>query len=217
MFKDRKDAGVQLSRILKEKITVPCTVYSIPRGGTPVGYEISERMSCPLEVLVVKKIGVPGDEEFALGAVTEGNPKELFINVQIARQLNLDKDQLDLLVERKHHEADAIAQLYRHGLEISLNVEYEALIVDDGIATGATTVAAINFLKKRGQKRIVIATPVVQVDVMAALSKIVDDVVCIYSPAKMYSVGEYYRDFSQITDQEVLLLLDNSRYRVANS
>jgi putative phosphoribosyl transferase len=212
MFRNRRNAGVQLSFMLKNMVENPCIVYAIPRGGVPVGFEVSMRVRCPLEIISVRKIGMPGDEEFALGAVTEGNPGELYFNNDTIRQLNISESAVESIVNKKHEEANEIAGLYRRGRNIFLDSRAVAVIVDDGIATGATTIAAVNFLKKMGQKKIVLAVPVVQKDLLHGLETMVDEVVCVMSPEEMYAVGEFYEDFSQVTDEEVITLMDNSSY-----
>ncbi|MCW6170815.1 MAG: hypothetical protein LVQ96_06550 [Thermoplasmatales archaeon] len=212
MFKDRKEAGIKLVNILSKTVHAPCVIYAIPRGGVPVGFEIAMRMKCPLEIIAVKKIGAPGDEELALGAVTEGNPKELFLNEYIIRQFHIDKAQLDSIINRKHHEADELGNIYRQGRPMILNRDAVSIVVDDGIATGATVIAAVNLLKNRGQERIIIATPVVEESTAGRLRSMVDNLVSVDLPKEMYSVGEFYQNFPQVTDQEVIVAMDNSRY-----
>lgn len=212
MFKDRKEAGIKLANILSKTVHAPCIIYAIPRGGVPVGFEIAMRMKCPLEIIAIKKIGAPGDEELALGAVTEGNPKELFLNKYIVRQFHIDKTQLDSIISRKYHEADELGNIYRQGRPMILNRDAVSIVVDDGIATGATVIAAVNFLKSRGQERIIIATPVVEEITAGHLRSMVDNLVSVDLPKEMYSVGEFYRNFPQVTDQEVIVAMDSSRY-----
>ena len=212
MFRDRKEAGIRLAGILSKTVHAPCIIYALPRGGVPVGYEMAMKMKCPLEIISVKKIGAPGDEELALGAVTEGDPKELFLNEYLITQFHIDKTRLDEIISRKYHEASELGNLYRHGRELILNPDAVAIVVDDGIATGATIISAVNFLKSRGQKRIIIATPVVEAEAARRLKSMVDNLISVELPSEMYSVGEFYRNFPQVTDQEVMVAMDNLRY-----
>ena len=211
MFKNRKEAGRKLAESIIRTKGERFIIYALPRGGVPVAYEIASRFSAPLDVLIVKKVGVPGDEELALGAVTEGDPPAVFWNSELVRYLRYDTKTLESLTRMVRDKITLLQNTYRHGESILKDTAATALIVDDGIATGATVKAAVNFLRGLQQKRIVVAVPVVEASVASEIEPMVDDLVCVKKVMEMYSVGEFYSDFRQVTEDEVTTLILSMR------
>lgn len=209
MFKDRVDAGRQLAERLAGFEKEKCIIYALPRGGVPVGYEVALRLKKPLEALIVKKIGAPGQEELALGAVAEGDPPKFYFNRELMAYLQIDREDISSTIERKLKEISEIQHLYRNTGALLLDREAIAIVVDDGIATGATMKAAVNLLREIKQRRIVVAVPAGQDSVLDEIRTMVDEVVCLKSVHTMYAVGEFYNDFSQVTHEIVIQMLRN--------
>lgn len=207
MFTDRKDAGRQLAKKMAGYTGKKCVVYALPRGGVPVAYEISVALNAPLETIIVKKLGVPGQEELALGAVAEGEPPTFYYNESLMNYLNIQVSDISETIERKLKEIHDIQRMYRGSHEILIEPDAVAIIVDDGIATGATMKVAINFLRKIGQKKIVVAVPAGEKQILEEIRRMVDEVICVNPVGTMYAVGEFYSDFSEIKHEIVIQLL----------
>ena len=211
MFRDRTEAGKKLAILLKKFEDEKCIIYALPRGGVPVAYEVAVRLRKPLEALIVKKIGTPGQEELALGAVAEGEPPTFYFNTELMVYLRLDEGMIRPVIDSKLREISEIQRIYRGEGSILVDNTAIAIIVDDGIATGATMKAAINFLRSVRQRKIVVAVPVAQSSTVSEIRKMVDEVICVDTVRTMYAVGEFFGDFSQVTHEEVLQLLMNVR------
>lgn len=209
LFRNRVDAGKRLASVLAEKYAgVEGIVYALPRGGVPLGLEVSQALDMPLDLIIPRKIGHPGNPEYAVCAVTEKG--ELLCD---ERELAmLDQDWLE---QRVRDEVLEAGRRRRHYLAGHAPVPVEgklAILVDDGIATGLTMRAAISDLKKRRPSQIVVAIPVIPADTALVLQNEVDDVVAILvEPYYRGSVGSYYRDFPQLGDDEVVALLSEER------
>ncbi len=216
MFRDRQDAGRKLAARLSGYRAEKCIVYGLPRGGVPVAYEIALELKKPLEALIVRKIGLPGQEEVALGAITEGTPPALYFNSDLMSRLGMTETSVKDTVDRRVKEISEMQYLYRESGKMKVDEEAVALVVDDGIATGATMRAAVNLLKSIGQKKIVIAVPVSQVSVLEEMVEIVDEVVCLEPVLNLYAVGEFYYDFSQVSHETVIQMLRNSEEQLMN-
>ena len=204
MFRNRLDAGEQLAIKLKGHSSDNCIIYAIPRGGVPVAHQIAIFLNKPLELLIVRKLGSPWEEELALGAVTEGDPPSFYLEQGMVRSLGMDAAAVDDLVRSRKKEIERMQLLFRHGRKMLIEPDATAIIVDDGIATGSTVKAAVRFLRNIDQKRIVVAAPVADQTVVDELEKLADEVVCVNVVHGLYAVGEYYRDFSQLSDKEVM-------------
>ena len=204
MFRNRMDAGEQLALKLKNHSADNCITYAIPRGGVPVAHQIAIFLNKPLELLIVRKLGYPWDEELALGAVTEGDPPSYHLEQGMIRSLGMDATAIDDLLRSRKKEIERMQLLFRHGRKMLIDPNATAIIVDDGIATGSTVKAAVRFLRNIDQKRIVVAAPVADQIVVDELEKLADEVVCVNVVHGLYAVGEYYRDFSQLSDEEVM-------------
>ncbi len=205
-FRDRFEAG----RILAEKLAAyrdraDVLVLGLPRGGVPVAWTVAQALKAPLDVFLVRKLGVPGHEELAMGAIAMGGVRAL--NVQVVRALQISPETLDRVAAQEQQERDRRERLYR-GDRPPLDVEGRIVIlVDDGLATGATMRAAVEALRQQHPARIVVAVPVGAAETCDDLRKIADEVVCVQTPEPFYAVGMWYDDFSQTTDEEVRELL----------
>lgn len=210
-FRNRKEAGILLADHLKGYANEKSTLYALPRGGVPVAYEISVRLGIPLDVLVVKKIGAPGQEELALGAVTEGDPPLVYWNHEVIDSLGFSVTHMKPYLEAKKSELGEIVQIYRGAEGFNPDMSRTSIIVDDGIATGATVEAAIQYFRTRGAKKVVVAAPVSSWDVAKKLSREADDFISIVKPRFMSSVGEFYDDFRELDHAEAKKMLEDAQ------
>lgn len=206
-FSDRREAGRKLAETLKNYAgRNDVVVLALPRGGVPVAFEIAEFLGAPLDVFVVRKLGVPGQEELAFGAIASGGA--MVLNDDLVRALRLSRDVITRVAERESIELERREKAYRDSRPKADIAGKTVIVVDDGLATGATMRAAIKALKKLGPKDIVVAVPVGSVDTCRELDQMVDVVcVCEETPEPFYGVGMWYTDFSQTTDEEVQALL----------
>src|SRR5687768_1103949 len=208
-FRDRTEAGRLLAARLEQYAGKPdVIVLALPRGGVPVGYEVAHALHVPLDVFVVRKLGIPGHEELAMGAVASGGVRVL--NGQVVRGLGIPDSVIEAVANWELQELQRRERLYR-GNRPPPDVRGKTVIlVDDGLATGSTMLAAVQALRKLGPARIVVAVPVASGDTCQLLQEYVDEVVCAATPEPFYAVGLWYRDFSQTTDEEVRELLERS-------
>lgn len=202
LFKDRRDAGKMLAKELSSYANKKETVVvGLARGGVIVADEVAKMLGLPLAVLVVRKIGAPGNEEFALGALSETG--ELLLN----EQMGVSSAYIQKIIEREKKVAQERSALYR-GKKPQVDFKNKVIIlVDDGIATGSTMEVAIRTMRNAKAKKIVLAVPVAAPDSLKRLSAQVDETVCLASPSPFYAVGNFYREFGQTTDQEIIALL----------
>ena len=209
LFRDRRAAGRLLAAKLARYAERPdVVVLALPRGGVPVAYEVARALGAPLDVFVVRKLGLPGHEEVAMGAVATGGVRVL--NEQITRALAIPEHVIDAITAREQEELARRERVYR-GDRPPLDVRGRTVIlVDDGLATGATMQAAVQALRQQQPARIVVAVPTAAPETCEALRAKVDDVVCAVTPDPFYAVGLWYDDFSQTTDDEVRELLARS-------
>ena len=205
-FRNRTDAGRQLAEKLAAYADRPdVLVLALPRGGVPVGYEVARALGAPLDVFVVRKLGVPGYEELAMGAVATGGVRVL--NDEIVRGLGISEHEIDAAVARELQELVRRERLYR-GARPPLDVGGRTVVlVDDGLATGATMRAAIQALRQQHPARASVAVPTASPDTGEALKAEADDVIFAMTPEPFFSVGHWYEDFTQTTDDEVRELL----------
>ena len=205
-FRDRTDAGA----VLATKLTAyahraDVLVLALPRGGVPVAYEVAKALEAPLDVFLVRKLGVPGHEELAMGAVASGGVRVL--NEQVVRPLRIPGHVIDAVTEEEIKELARRDRLYR-GERPAPDVRGRTVIlVDDGLATGASMLAAIRALRQLEPAHIVVAVPTASAETCQELKSEVDDVVCATTPEPFHAVGLWYEDFSQTTDEEVRDLL----------
>jgi putative phosphoribosyl transferase len=201
-YRDRADAGRILARRLERYAGRPdVVVLGLPRGGVPVAYEVAKALGAPLDVFVVRKLGVPGQEEYAMGAIASGGVRVL--NRDAVAGLGIPERVIDQVAERELRELERRERTYRDGREAPALEGRIVIVVDDGLATGASMRAAVEALKKRHPARIVVAVPVGSTDTCARLRGEVDEVVCAATPDPFYAVGPWYEEFDQTTDNEV--------------
>ncbi len=202
MFRDRRDAGIRLAeRFLSYKKKEGVLVLALPRGGVVTGFEIARRLDVSLDVLIVRKIGFPGQPELAIGAVSETGT--VVLNQSIVTTYNVSEDYINDEISRQKREISRRVQLYRQGRGIRDLSDKTIILVDDGVATGATMKAAIATLKRENIKKLIIALPVASFDTANELRNMVDEFICLETPIYFIAVGNYYYDFSQISDEEV--------------
>jgi putative phosphoribosyl transferase len=205
-FRDRAQAGHLLVARLAAYANRPdALVLALPRGGVPVGYEVARALHVPLDVMIVRKLGVPGQEELALGAIASGGVCAL--NDDVIRALGIPEDLIHEVATREQHEVERSERLYRQGRPALEMHRRTAILVDDGMATGATMRAAVGAVKQQQPARIIIAVPVAASDTCEELAEEADEVVCLLRPRAFLAVGSWYQRFSQTTDEEVADLL----------
>ena len=209
-FRDRTDAGRLLAAMLPAYANRPdVLVLALPRGGVPVAYEVARALGAPLDVFLVRKLGVPGYEELAMGAVATGGVRVL--NDEIVSGLRIPGYVIDAVAAREQQELGRRERLYRDGRPAPDVRGRTVILVDDGLATGATMHAAVRALRQQRPDRIVVAVPVAARETCEMLRPEVDDIVCAATPAPFQAVGYWYEDFSQTTDDEVRDLLAQRR------
>lgn len=208
MFRDRTDAGQGLADQLAHLLGTDPVVLALPRGGVPVGVEVARALRAPLDVLVVRKLGVPGQPELAMGAIGEEGVRVL--NVDVLRSCAVTDEELARVEVRERAELDRRAVAFR-GSRPPLPLQGRTVVVvDDGLATGASARAALRVARARGAAHLVLAVPVAPPETLRALEPEADEIVCVEVPRRLYSVGEWYQDFSQTTDDEVVDLLERA-------
>lgn len=210
IFQDRHDAGKQLAGMLHSYArSGDVVVLALPRGGVPVAFEVAEALHAPLDIFLIRKLGVPGNEEFAMGAVASGGVR--VVDENLVAGLGLDPRIVARVIEREEQELRRRERAYRddrHALNLRGRI---AILVDDGIATGSSMAAAILAVRERGAEAVVVAVPIAARQSIAAISRIADEVACVATPERLLAVGRFYEDFDQTTDEEVVELLRRSR------
>jgi putative phosphoribosyl transferase len=206
IFRDRTEAGqILASKLTKYQNKGDTVILALPRGGVPVAYEIGKSLRLPVDIFVVRKLGVPGHEELAMGAIASGGVRH--INRDIVDQLHIDSKTIDAASRREEKEIERREGLYR-GQRPPLDVRHKTVIlVDDGLATGSTMRAAIAALRQHQPARIVVAVPAAAPQTCSEIADEVDEIICAATPEPFYAVGQWYQEFSQTTDDEVRELL----------
>jgi putative phosphoribosyl transferase len=214
VFRDRAEAGRVLAERLREYADRPdVIVLALPRGGVPVGYEVAQALHVPLDVFIVRKLGVPGHEELAMGAVATGGVRVL--NEQVVRALHIPEQVIDAVARWELEELARRERLYRGDRPPPDVRGHTVILVDDGLATGSTMLAAVRALRQQQPEQIVIAVPIASRDTCDLLRDEVDDVICAATPDPFYAVGLWYENFEQLTDEEVRELLARAAGRAA--
>lgn len=209
-FRDRADAGRYLGEALSEYARRDdVVVLALPRGGVPVGFEVARALEAPLDVFVVRKLGVPGHEELAFGAVASGGAR--ILNRDVIRHIGLSSDVIDAVSERERAELARRERLYRGDRPDRRLAGKTVIVVDDGLATGASMRAAIAAVRAQSPARIVVAVPTAALDTCAALSAEVDELVSPLRPANFYAVSLWYDSFEQVSDDVVRRLLEKAK------
>lgn len=210
IFRDRRDAGRALGRALaRYSNRRNVLVLALPRGGVPVAYEVARALRAPLDVFLVRKLGFPGNEEYAMGAVASGGVRVL--DEDLLRSKGISAETVRRVVEREERELRRRERAYRDD-EPAVELEGRTVIlVDDGLATGSSMMAAIEAARRRRAAQIVVAVPVGPADRLHDLKRWADDVVCVATPTPFLAVGRFYDNFNQTTDEEVVGLLERTR------
>jgi predicted phosphoribosyltransferase len=209
MFRDRTEAGRLLAAELRAYANRPdVLVLALPRGGVPVAYEVALTLQAPLDVFVVRKLGVPGCPELAMGAIATGGVRVL--NEDVVRALDIPDDVIHTVAAAEQQELERRERLYRGDRPVPEVRGRIVILVDDGLATGSTMHAAVAALRQQEPARIVIAVPVGAAETCEEFHSVVDAIVCLHQPEPFYAVGFWYEDFSQMTDEEVRDLLQQA-------
>src|SRR6185312_5199638 len=203
-FRDRHDAGRKLAAALAAFKGQDCVVLALPRGGVPIGAEIAESLGAPLDVLLVRKIGAPYQPELAIGAVVDGGNPIVVRNEELLRLTGTTDQTFDHICKRELGEIERRRRAYVQGRKALDPAGRIAIVVDDGIATGATMRAALRAMRVRKPKRLVLAVPVAPPDILASLRPEVDEIACLEAPEDFGAVGYFYRDFRQLNDEDVI-------------
>ncbi len=207
-FRNRRDAGKKLAQKLLRYANDPdVIVLALPRGGVPVGYEVALTLNVPLDIFLVRKLGLPGQEELAIGAIASGGIRVL--NEDIIHALSIPEEVINRVVQRELQELQRREHLYRGDRPAPQVRARTVILVDDGLATGASMRAAVAGLRAQNPKRIVIAVPTAAPQVCEAFEHEVDEIVCAITPEPFVGVGRWYEDFSQTTDEGVRLFLED--------
>jgi putative phosphoribosyl transferase len=204
VFPDRTEAGRRLAERLRHLKDQRPVVLALPRGGVPVAYEVARVLEAPLDLVLVRKIGAPFQPELAIGAVVDGERPELVLNRDLISEYGIPE------IERRR-------QLYLAGRARAPVRDRTAIVIDDGIATGATMEAALHATRRAGPRRLVLAVPVAPPDTIERLRPQVDEVVCVMVPAFLGAIGSFYRDFRQLRDEDVIGLLEQAAQRTDSS
>jgi putative phosphoribosyl transferase len=208
-FQDRSEAGQLLAAQLPAYADrADVAVVALPRGGVPVGYEIAKALHAPLDVLVVRKLGVPDNPEFAMGAIASGNVRLLDENV--VRVLRITREQIEAVTVAKEIELQRQEQLYRSCREPFSMQGRQIILTDDGLATGWTMRAAILAVRRQQPARIVVAVPVAAPSIFEEFQTEADEVVCVLTPVSFHAVGQFYRAFPQVPDNDICDFLENA-------
>jgi putative phosphoribosyl transferase len=208
-FRDREDAGRRLAeRLSRFRGEIP-VVFALPRGGVPVGYEISRSLEVPLEVFVARKLGAPGQPEFGIGAVAPGGVR--ILNDDVVWRLGIPEDYVERITERETAEVERRMRLFRGDRPEPEVRGRTVILVDDGLATGVTSRAAVKALRRLEPRLLVLAAPVCAAQTAELLGPEVDELVCLETPPDLGAIGFWYRDFSQTSDEEVIELLERAR------
>ncbi|MGD6933654.1 MAG: phosphoribosyltransferase [Candidatus Bathyarchaeia archaeon] len=209
IFSNRIEAGQRLAEALKKYSLVEGIVLAIPRGGVVVGFEVAQALQLPLDVIIPRKIGAPGNSELAIGAMTEFGRAILDENLMV--YLNVPHEYVERESETQRQEIQRRMQLYRQNEPYPNLTGRDVIVVDDGIATGSTMKAALASVKDRGAKSVTAAVPVGPPSTVEELKSLADRVVCLFTPESFYAIGEFYDDFAQTSDYEVIDLLKKNR------
>lgn len=207
IFADRAEAGRELADGLSKMGLKNPVVLALPRGGVPVALEVARALKAPIDLVLVRKIGVPWRPELAAGAVVDGDHPEVVLNDDVIKLTGMSRETIDEQIAQKLKEIEKRRQLYLEDRPRAKIEKHTAIVVDDGIATGATVRAALKALRKRKPKKLVLAVPVAPPDTIEALRSEVDEIICLQMPKCFVAIGLYYSNFRQVADDEVVAML----------
>jgi predicted phosphoribosyltransferase len=206
-FRNRSDAGRRLAGAVKRLALDRPVVFALPRGGVPVALEIARTLGAPLDLVLVRKLGAPGQPELALGAVVDGADPQMIVNEDVRLSTGASEAFIQAARARGLQEIERRRRIYFQGLERSDPKGRTAIVVDDGLATGATALAAVRALRLQGAARVVLAVPVAPEETLERLRAEADEVVCLSAERWFLGVGAFYDDFRQVSDGEVVAML----------
>lgn len=206
VYRDRREAGKRLAELLNAYAHRPdVLVLALPRGGVPVAYEVARALNAPLDVFIVRKLGVPGHEELAMGAIASGGIRVL--NDEVIRALHIPMQVIEEVAAKEQRELERREQFYRDGRPMPDVKGRTVMLIDDGLATGATMRAALRALRQQQPSRLIVAVPVAAPSTCFELRGEADDIICARTPDPFFGVGRWYQNFEQTSDQEVRDLL----------
>lgn len=212
-FKDRENAGRRLAEEIAKQVDKldlkEAIALALPRGGVPIAYEVAKELQIPLDVVISRKIGAPFNPEFAVGAISEGG--ETYLDKDTLRSLSIDNSTLESIIETEKEELKRRIETYRKGKSLPNLKGKTVLLIDDGLATGATAQAALKHLKRLHPKKVIFCIPVGAFSSVNEIKDKVDQVICILKPKALSAVGMYYQNFGQTSDEKVIELLDKSK------
>lgn len=217
MFRDRQDAGKRLAAALREFKDRDCVVLALPRGGVPVAAEVAKELSAPLDLLLVRKIGAPGQPELAIGSVIDGGKPIIVRDDEMMWRTGSSTRQFDLICARELGEIERRRKFYLGGRSPQKIGGKTVIVVDDGLATGNTMQAALYAVRERKPQQVVMAIPVAPAGTLEKFRSLADRVICLETPEPFGSVGFFYDDFEQVTDSEVVQLLAEQEKRLMRS
>ncbi len=208
-FKDRRDAGKRLAmKLAGYRDRRHILVLALPPGGIPVAYEIARSLNAYLDVLIVREIGAPGNRELTVGAITSGGTR--ILNEKLIAELGIARPAIDKITQIEAEEMDRREEFYRHGRDFLKIRNKTVILVNDGLATGATMSAAVLGIKSQRPKQLIVAVPVASPETLQEIDKKVDATVCLQTPSPFWSIGSWYADFTQTSDLEIQFLLDDA-------
>ena len=215
-FLDRREAGKELAQLLlKFKEQPDGIVLALPRGGVPVGYEVTLALNVPLDVFIVRKLGLPGQEELAIGAIASGGIR--ILNETIIHALKIDQTVIDRVTQEETQELKRREIQYRGNHPLPEIENRTIILIDDGLATGASMLAAVHALRRQRPKKIIVAVPAAAPQAINLLRPEADEIVFVIAPDPFEGVGKWYEDFAQTTDDEVRSLLDDAKRRLVHN
>lgn len=204
-FKNRKEAGKELAVRLSKYVGEDTIILALPRGGVVVAYEVARALHVKMEVIVARKIGAPGNPEFGIGAIAEGDV--LILNTEVLRQLQIPREEVDKVAAKEISEMERRISMYRENRPLPSLEKKTVILVDDGLATGVTAQAALTAIDRLGADTVIFAAPVCSYYSSEVLRELVDDIVCILRPFDLMAIGSYYHEFDQVSDEMVKKLI----------
>lgn len=216
-FIDRSDAGRRLAVALARFKDKHPVVLALPRGGVPVASEIAAALEAPLYLVMVRKLGAPGQPELAIGAITDGVPSNTLLDERAIAAFGIPQTYIEETIAREAREIERRRALYLQGRESVALPGRTVIVVDDGLATGATMRVALRSIRRQRPASVVLAVPVAAPDSLASVAREADDVVCLYTPHQLGAISPFYTEFEQVEDREVIDLLDRAARRIAAS
>lgn len=210
MFRDRQEAGEKLGQELLASAIRNPVVLALPRGGLPVAEAVAGILDAPLDILIVRKVGAPGNRELAVAAIVDGDPPDIVVNREIVEAYSLSDEELAALVKNERAELDRRRKIYRGNARPMSLAGKTAIVVDDGVATGTTMKVALRAIRRREPLQVIVAIPVAPPDVLASLEQEADKVVCLSKPGRFLALSYHYLSFPQLTDKEVTDALERA-------